>query len=280
MRTLYESLLDDEDILMKNSDDILKIEEFKQWLKFKSDDIMWTHSIDKISLQNDKIVWKDGSIILSAKNESLPDDIYFGELDDLCLVDDSVVKKHIHQFNKCKLRTLNVYTDIKNLEFTLSVAYFLPETEKIKNIKFHLTPLLGFGIQCNKIELPKLEFIKELSFDNGTNVIVAGDDESFGKDVVNYVKKGIAKRRKEKPFQTLYQLEEYIMELVYEILPMDHIEKNWQGIKRIVFADRDGKWKNGRLMDVINASHLKPADFIIEKRNGEWVPIQRLFNKL
>jgi hypothetical protein len=196
------------------------------------------------------------------------------------LVDSGAVKKHVHQFNKCKLRTLTVYTDIKNLEFTLSVAYFFPETDKIKNIKFHLTPPLGFGIQCNKIELPKLEFIKELSFDNGTNVIVAGDDEAFGKDVVNYVKKGIAKRRKEKPFQTLYQLEKHIMKLVYEILPMDYIEKNWQGIKRIVFADRDGKWKNGRLMDVIDASHLKPGDFMIEKRNGEWVPIQRLFNKL
>jgi hypothetical protein len=33
-------------------------------------------------------------------------------------------------------------------------------------------------------------------------------------------------------------------------------------------------------MDVIDASHLRPGDFMIEKRNGEWVPIQRLFNKL
>ncbi len=279
MKTLYESLLDDEDILVKNSDDALKVEEFKQWLKFKSEDIMWAHTIDKISLQNGRIFWQDGTILLSDKNKSIPDDIYFEKLDDLYLVDDSVVNKHVHQFNKCKLRTLNVYTDIKNLEFTLSVAYFFPETEKIKNIKFHLTPPLGFGIQCNKIELPKLEFIKELSFDNGTNVIVAGDDESFGKDVVDYVKKGIAKRRRENPFQTLYQLEEYIMILVYEILPMDYIEKNWQGVKRIVFADRDGKLKNGRLMNVIDASHLKPGDFMIEKRSGEWVPVQRLFNK-
>lgn len=278
MRTLYESLLDDEDVLVKNSDDILQLEELKQWLYKRAKEEGW-FNINKISLVNGKISWKDGTLSLADKYEDMPNDINFGELDDLCLVDVNAVKKHVHQFNKCKLRTLDVYTDIKNLEFTLSVAYFFPETEKIKNIKFHLTPPLGFGIQCNKIELPKLEFIKELSFDNGTNVIVAGDDETFGKDVVNYVKKGIAKRRRENPFQTLYQLEEYIMILVYEILPMDYIEKNWQGVKRIVFADRDGKLKNGRLMNVIDASHLKPGDFMIEKRSGEWVPVQRLFNK-
>ena len=277
MKTLYESLLDDEDILVKNSDDALKVEKFKQWLKNESNNITRTYNIDKISIQNGKIVWKDGDIILSDKCKDMPNDIYFGELDELCLKNDNVVKKHIHQFNECKLMTLDVYTDIENLEFTLSTAYFFPQIEKIKNIKFHLIPPIGFARQCNKICLAKLEFIKELSFDNGTDVVVSG---GFDKDVLAYIQKGITKRRKENPFQTLYQLEECIMKLVYEILPMDYIEKNWQGIKRIVFADRVGQWRNGERIDVVKQSHLKPGDFIIEKRNGEWVPIQRRFNKL
>ena len=128
--------------------------------------------------------------------------------------------------------------------------------------------------------MSRLEFIKELKFDNGINVIVTGDSEEFGEDVVKYVKKGIIKKRSKTPFETMYQLEQSIMELVYEILPMDYIEKNWEGIKRIVFSDRDGVWRNGRGMDYVQNSQLKPGDFMIEKRKGEWVPIQRMFNKI
>lgn len=279
MRTLYESLLDDEDVLVKNSDDILQLEELKQWLYKRAKEEGW-FNINKISLVNGKISWKDGTLSLAEKYEDMPNDIYFGEVDELWLVHDEPTKKHIHQFDKCKMRDLNVHVNVENLELTLASAYFFSTVKKIKNVEFHLIPPVGLSRQCNKICLSRLEFIKELKFDNGINVIVAGDGEEFGEDVVKYVKKGISKKRSKTPFQTMYQLEQSIMELVYEILPMDYIEKNWQGIKRIVFSDRDGVWRNGSRMDVIKNSDLKPGDFLIEKRNGEWVPIQRMFNKI
>lgn len=279
MRTLYESLLDDEDILVKNSDDILQLEELKQWLYKRAKEEGW-FNINKISLVNGKISWKDGTLSLAEKYEDMPNDVYFGEVDELWLVHDEPTKKHIHQFDKCKMRDLNVHVNVENLELTLASAYFFSTVKKIKNVEFHLIPPVGLSRLCNKICLNKLEFIKELKFDNGNNVIVAGDSEEFGEDVVKYVKKGISKKRSKVPFQTMYQLEQSIMELVYEILPMDYIEKNWQGIKRIVFSDRDGVWRNGSRMDVIKNSDLKPGDFLIEKRNGEWVPIQRMFNKI
>lgn len=279
MRTLYESLLDDEDILVKNSDDILQLEELKQWLYKRAKEEGW-FNINKISLVNGKISWKDGTLSLAEKYEDMPNDIYFGEVDELWLVHDEPTKKHIHQFDKCKMRDLNVHVNVENLELTLASAYFFSTVKKIKNVEFHLIPPVGLSRLCNKICLNKLEFIKELKFDNGNNVIVAGDSEEFGEDVVKYVKKGISKKRSKTPFQTMYQLEQSIMELVYEILPMDYIEKNWEGIKRIVFSDRDGVWRNGRGMDYVQNSQLKPGDFMIEKRKGEWVPIQRMFNKI
>lgn len=279
MRTLYESLLDDEDVLVKNSDDILQLEELKQWLYKRAKEEGW-FNINKISLVNGKISWKDGTLSLAEKYEDMPNDIYFGEVDELWLVHDEPTKKHIHQFDKCRMRDLYVHVNVENLELTLASAYFFSTVKKIKNVEFHLIPPVGLSRLCNKICLSRLEFIKELKFDNGNNVIVAGDSEEFGEDVVKYVKKGISKKRSKTPFQTMYQLEQSIMELVYEILPMDYIEKNWEGIKRIVFSDRDGVWRNGSRMDVIKNSDLKPGDFMIEKRNGEWVPIQRLFNKL
>ena len=61
------------------------------------------------------------------------------------------------------------------------------------------------------------------------------DDESFGLDVVKYVKKGIAKKRSKTPFQTMYRLEQSIMELVYEILPMDYIEKIGKVLNALYF---------------------------------------------
>lgn len=177
------------------------------------------------------------------------------------------------------MQQLYICSDLENFECSLSTARIYT-LGKIKNIKFHLIPPVGFLRECNKIMLPKLEFIKELKFDNGIDVVVAGNGNPFGEDVVKYVKKGISKIHRKTPFQSLDELEQYMMKLVYEILPMDYIEKNWEGVKRIVFADSNSNWVEGERMDTLDSSRLHRNDFIIEKRNGEWIPIQKLFNKL
>lgn len=79
-------------------------------------------------------------------------------------------------------------------------------------------------------------------------------------------------------FETRAELNSFIMDILYKHLPMDHIDKYWNGVKRIVFKDRDGRFNNGVGLGYIVDDILKSGDFMIERNNkGEWVPYQKMF---
>lgn len=234
-----------------------------------------------ISIAGDKLNYQ-GSVNIGGETKMLPEFIKLGEVTTLNISDNQKF------FDKCKkqlpykVNQLNVGgIDIKDFEIDTLSATFYRDVKSIKNVKLNIPatrPGLTRNIFYIRFHVKKRD-IEGLEINGANNIIVSSIGCEIGDFAVNQIKYEVsAYKRKNGMFETRSELNAFIMDILYKHLPMDHIDKHWNGVKRIVFKDRDGRLSNGIGLGYIIDDALKSGDFMIERNNkGEWVPYQRMF---
>ena len=278
MKTLYESILDVEDNMRKLDDVALK-QAFLDWLTYNPE---VKKIIEReVTVNGDKLNYP-GSVNIGKETELLPEFVKLGEITTLNLADNQKF------FDKCKkqlpYKVNQLYVgniDIKDFEIDTLSATFYRDVKSVKNVKLNIAatrPGLTRNIFYIRFHVKKRD-IEGLEINGTNNIIVSCVDCEIGDFIVNQVKYEVSShKRKNGMFETRAELNAFIMDILYKHLPMNHIDKYWNGVKRIVFKDRDGRFSNGVGLGYVVDNVLKSGDFIIEKNNkGEWVPYQKMF---
>lgn len=236
---------------------------------------------DWISIDGDKLNYQ-GSVNIGEETKLLPEFVKLGEVTTLNISDNQKF------FDKCKkqlpYKVNQLYVggiDIKDFEIDTLSATFYRDVKSIKNVKLNIPatrPGLTRNIFYIRFHVKKRD-IEGLEINGTNNIIVTCVDCEIGNFAVNQVKYEVSSyKRKNGMFETRAELNAFIMDILYKHLPMDHIDKHWNGVKRIVFKDRDGRFSNGVGLGYIVDDVLKSGDFMIERNNkGEWVPYQKMF---
>lgn len=275
---VLESLLDVEDNEEK-MDDIVAKKVLIDWLGH-------TPGVRKtigewISITGDRLNYQ-GSVNIGEETKLLPEFVKLGEVTTLNISDNQKF------FDKCKkqlpYKVNQLYVggiDVKDFEIETLNATFYRDVKSIKNVTLNI-PATRPGLTRNIFYIifqVKKRDIEGLKINGTNNIIVTCVDCEIGNFVVNQVKYELSSyKRKNGMFETRAELNAFIMDILYKHLPMDHIDKYWNGVKRIVFKDRDGRFSNGVGLGYITDDVLKSGDFMIERNNrGEWVPYQRMF---
>ena len=235
----------------------------------------------EVTVNGDRLNYP-GSINIGKETELLPEFVKLGEVTTLNLADNQKF------FDKCKkqlpYKVNQLYVggiDIKDFEIDALSATFYRDVKSIKNVKLNI-PATRPGLTRNIFYIrfhAKKRDIEGLEINGANNIIVTCVDCEIGNFTVNQVKYEVSSyKRKNGMFETRAELNAFIMDILYKYLPMDHIDKYWNGVKRIVFRDRDGRFSNGVGLGYVVDNVLKSGDFIIERNNkGEWVPYQKMF---
>lgn len=275
---VLEGLLDVESN-EEGMDDMVAKEIFVDWLAYAP-------GVKKI-IEREVIVNGDklnypGSINIGGETKMLPEFVKLGEVTTLTISDNQKF------FDKCKkqlpYKVNQLYVggiDIKDFEIDTLNATFHRDVKSIKNVKLNIPatrPGLTRNIFFIRFHVKKRD-IEGLEINGTNNIIVSCIGCEIGDFVVNQVKYEVSSyKKKNGMFETRAELNAFIMGILYKHLPMDHIDKYWNGVKRIVFKDRDGRSSNGVGLGYIVDDVLKSGDFMIERNNrGEWVPYQKMF---
>lgn len=234
-----------------------------------------------VSIAGDRLNYQ-GSVNIGKETELLPEFVKLGEVTTLNLSDNQKF------FDKCKkqlpYKVNQLYMggiDIKDFEIDALSATFYRDVKSIKNVKLNI-PATRPGLTRNIFYIrfhTKKRDIEGLEINGVNNIIVTCVGCEIGDFAVNQVKYEVSSyKKKNGMFETRAELNAFIMDILYKHLPMDHIDKYWNGVKRIVFKDRDGRFSNGVGLGYIVDDILKSGDFMIERNNkGEWVPYQKMF---
>lgn len=223
-----------------------------------------------------------GSVNVDVETELLPKIVQLGEVTTLSLAAnqkffDTCKKQLPYKVNQLYVGGI----DIKDFEIETFSATFYRDVKSIKNVKLNIPaarPGLTRNIFYIRFQVKKRD-IEGLEINGTNNIIVTCVGCEIGDFVVNQIKYEVsAYKRKNGMFETRAELNAFIMDILYKHLPMDHIDKYWNGVKRIVFKDRDGRFSNGVGLGYVVDDVLKSGDFMIERNNkGEWVPYQKMF---
>lgn len=275
MRTLYESLLDVEDNMSK-SDDIALKQVFLDWWKA----LDYTKRHTNIEIKDGKIEY-EGLISIDNHTKLLPESIKFGN------VRTFTIKNNQQFFDRCKsqlpsrVRSLIISgIDVKDFKIEVLNADFWKDVKTIKNVTLTI-PEQRLGLTRNVFYInfqTTKRNIEGLKINGWDNIIVNSADCEIGNFMVNQIQYEVSSyKRKNGPFKSRLELDKFIMEMIYKHLPMDHIDKYWKGVRRIIFKDKSGGLRNGVGLGFASNSYLKPGDFMIEKIQNEWVPFQKMF---
>lgn len=271
MKTLYESLLDVEDNISKSDDIVLK-QAFLDWLPIS--DSMKKYAKQKIEISDNKIEY-EGLVSIDNHTKLLPEFIKIDWVRTLSIYDNQQF------FDSCKsqlpsrVRSLTISgIDIQDFEIETFNADFYKGS--IKNVTLTIPELTGNVFYIN-FQTTKRN-IEGLKINGVNNIIVNSTDCEIGDFMVNQIKYEVSTyKRKNGSFKSRLELDKFIMEMIYKYLPMDHIDKYWKGVRRIIFKDKSGGLRNGVGLGFARDSYLKPGDFMIERINGEWRPFQKMF---
>lgn len=282
MRTLYESLLDVEDNISK-SDDIALKQAFLDWLPIS--DSMKKYTKQEIEISDNKIEY-EGLVSIDNHTKLLPEFIKIDWARTLSIYDNQQF------FDSCKsqlpsrVRSLTISgIDIQDFEIETFNADFYKDVKSIKNVTLTI-PEQRLGLTRNVFYInfqTAKRNIEGLKINGWDNIIVNSANCEIGNFMVNQIKYEVSSyKRKNGPFKSRLELDKFIMEMIYKHLPMDHIDKYWKGVRRIIFKDKSGGLRNGVGLGFARDSYLKPGDFMIEKMVGgmkhdQWVPIQKMF---
>lgn len=283
MKTLYESLLDVEDNISK-SDDIALKQSFLDWLPIN--DSMKKYTEQEIKISDNKIGY-EGLVSIDKYTKLLPKFIKIDWVRTLSIYDNQQF------FDSCKsqlpsrVRSLTISgIDIQDFEIETFNADFYRGS--IKNVTLTIPeqrPGLTRNVFYINFQTTKRN-IEGLKINGVNNIIVNSIDCEIGNFMVNQIKYEVSSyKRKNGQFKSRNELDKFIMEMIYKYLPMDHIDKYWKGVRRIIFKDKSGGLRNGVGLGFARDSYLKPGDFMIEKMVGgmkhdQWVPIQKMFKGL
>jgi len=172
--------------------------------------------------------------------------------------------------------------DVHDLEIEALDVDFRKRVKSIKNVTITI-PEQRPGLSGNNVFYinfnTSMRNIKGLKIrSQGKNIIVNSHDGELGNFTTNQIKYEVGSyKRKNGPFKDQYELNKFIMDILYKHLPLDHIDEHWEGVRRIVFKDRSGGLHNGVGLGFGNEGYLKSGDFMIERINGEWRPFQKMF---
>jgi hypothetical protein len=275
---IQEGLLDIEDN-EKSMDSVVAKELLVDWLTYRPE---YRGFIEKeVSVEGDRLNYQ-GSVNIGEETKPLPKIVQLGKVVTLNINANQKV------FDKCKkqlpYKANQMYVggiDVKNFEIETFNATFYRDVKSIKNVILNI-PATRPGLTLNKFFIRfhvKKRDIVGLKINGVNNIVVECDDCEIGEFIVNQVRYEVSTyKRKNGMFETREELNAFIMDILYKHLPMDHIDKHWNGVKRIVFKDRDGRFSNGVGLGYVVDDVLKSGDFMIEKNNkGEWVPYQKMF---
>lgn len=280
MKHLYdiitESILDVEDN-MSELDDIVLKQAFLDWWKA----LDYTKRHTNIEIKDGEINLDDSSIYVDENTELLPSSIKFGN------VRTFTIKNNQQFFDKCKsqfpyaTRQLSIGgIDVKDFKMEVLNVDFWKDVKTIKNVTLTI-PEQRPGLTRNVFHInfkTTKRNIEGLKIDGVNNIIINSTDCEIGNFMVNQIKYEVSSyKRKNGPFKSRLELDKFIMEMIYKHLPMDHIDKHWKGVRRIIFKDKSGGLRNGIGLGFASSSYLKPGDFMIEKIQNEWVPFQKMF---
>lgn len=281
---ISESLLDIEDNFQQLDDLALK-HAFLNWWKA----LDYTKRHTNIEIKDGKLNLDDSSIYVDENTGLLPESIKFGE------VRTFTIQNNQQFFDKCKsqfphaVRQLSIEgIDVKDFKIEVLNADFWGNIKTIKNVTLTIPeqrPGLTRNVFYINFQTTKRN-IEGLKINGSNNIIVNSMDCEIGNYIINQVKKEVADyRRKNGHFKYQNDLDNFIMEVIYKHLPMDHINEHWKGVRRIIFKDKSGGLRNGIGLGFAKDSYLKPGDFMIEKMVGgmkhdQWVPLQKMFKGL
>lgn len=275
---IQEGLLDIEDNEAK-MDSIAAKELFIDWLAYIPE--VKKIASREVTVNGDKLNYP-GSVNVDVETKLLPKVVQLGEVTTLSLATnqkffDTCKKQLPYKVNQLYVGGI----DVKDFEIETFSATFYRDVKSIKNVKLNI-PAARPGLTRNIFYIrfhAKKRDMEGLEINGTNNIIVTCVDCEIGDFAVNQVKYEVSSyKRKNGMFETRAELNAFIMDILYEHLPMDHINKHWNGVKRIVFKDRDGRFSNGVGLGYIADDILKSGDFMIERNNkGEWVPYQKMF---
>lgn len=282
---IQESILDIEDNLQQLDDLSLK-HTFLNWWKA----LDYTKRHTNIEIKNGVINLDDSSIYVDENTKLLPSSIKFGHVRTFNITNNQQF------FDKCKsqfpyaTRQLSIGgIDVKDFQMEVLNADFWNDVKTIKNVTLTIPEQRPGGLTRNVFYINFLTTkrnIEGLKINGSNNIIVNSTDCEIGNFMVNQIKYEVSSyKRKNGHFKYQNDLDNFIMEVIYKHLPMDHIDKYWKGVRRIIFKDKSGGLRNGVGLGFANDSYLKPGDFMIEKMVGgmkhdQWVPIQKMFKGL
>lgn len=280
MKHLYdiiaESILDVEDN-MSRLDDIALKQAFLDWWSVPESLKLHTD----VEIKGGKINLDDSSVYINVDTPLLPSSIKFG------VVRNFSIKDNQQFFDKCKTqfphmtRQLSIAgIDVKDFQIEVLNADFLQDVKTIKNVTLIIPeqrPGLTRNIFYINFQTTKRN-IEGLKINGVNNIIINSTDCEIGNFMVNQIKYEVSSyKRKNGPFKNQLELNKFIMETIRKHLPMDHIDKYWKGVRRIIFKDKSGGLRNGVGLGFAHDSYLKPGDFMIEKIQNEWIPFQKMF---
>ena len=274
---IAESILDVEDNMRKLDDVALK-QAFLDWWGVTEP----TKKYAIINTYNGRISL-EGSIYIDKDTALLPEFVKFDEVRRFDITDNQ------RFFNKCKpqfpkmVRFLSFDgIDVHNLEIEALDVSFCKKVKSIKNVTISI-PEQRPGLTRNIFYVDfntSMRNIKGLKIrSHGKNIIVnSSNGGELGNFMTNQIKYEVSShKRKNGPFESRYELNKFIMEMIYKHIPLDYIDEHWEGVRRIIFKDRSGGLHNGVGLGFSNESYLKSGDFMIEKIEGEWRPFQKMF---
>lgn len=273
---IAESILDIEDNMSKSDDIVLK-QVFLDWWKA----LDYTKRHTNIEIKDGEINLDDSSIYVDENTELLPESIKFGN------VRTFTIKNNQQFFDKCKLqfpratRQLSIAgIDVKDFQIEVLNADFFKDVKTIKNVILTIPeqrPGLTRNVFYINFRTTKCN-IEGLKINGVNNIIINSTDCEIGNFMVNQIKYEVSSyKRKNGQFESQHKLDKFIIDVIYKHLPMDHIDKYWKGVRRIIFKDRSGGLCNGIGLGFASDSYLKSGDFMIEKIQNEWIPFQKMF---
>jgi hypothetical protein len=282
-KSIFEGILSGMDSTLAAGDIIVSKDNFIDWVCGNSHADR-NYVASKVEYKNSAINFTDRIYGISVKKNTalLPKDVKLGMVHDLYIMNNQEF------FDKCKHQLPKIATDVYLYEidikdFEIQAEFIDLNPKSIKNLVINV-PEIRQGMRKNsfEIQLPNTECIEEIKINGVNNITVDFSKWCAGEVVCNHIKKFINKYKKTTPC-SIEDVHNVIINELCNYLPMDYIDKNWKGIKRIVFKDKSGKLRNGDgLHWPVDGVYtiMKPGDFIIEKQsNGQWKVYERMFKR-
>lgn len=276
---IRESILDDIDVQL-NDDSFIMKHAFVDWMC----DNCNAHrprveAIAELDAKTKKLNYNDyNGINVTDKAEPMPEFIKIGFCSSLSLGDCQEF------FDKCKsqlpdaVEDLSIY-DIAIKDFTIQAEYaYLKRAKEIKRLTITV-PERRRGLRTNHFPmyLPDGDSMSETTFNGKNGILVNVSETDIAEEFIKKIKKEVSAFKKKHHNVSYRDIDRIIMDVAGEVLPLEHISKNWKGVQRIVFKDKGGVLMEGYEYE---GSSLKLGDLYLERSyngTGMWTPIHRLY---